>query len=201
METMESTEQADSTEAADLRFDHSVVGVVRTHDDAEEVVKALQRAGFDMKKLSVIGKGYHSEEHPLGFYTTGDRMKGWGGIGVFWGSLWGLLIGAAFVWIPGLGPLAVAGPITHLLVATLEGAALGGGIGVVGAALTGLGLSKESVIKYETHLKASNYLVLAHGTPEEVERARAILDTWSVDEPELVHPQHARDEDLAGTAG
>jgi len=201
METMESTEQAEATKAADLRFDHSVVGAVRTHDDAEEVVKALQRAGFDMKKLSVVGKGYHSEEHPLGFYTTGDRMKGWGGIGAFWGSLWGLLIGAAFVWIPGLGPLAVAGPITHLLVATLEGAALGGGIGVVGAALTGLGLSRESVIRYETHLKASNYLVLAHGTPEEVERARAILDTWSMGEPEVVRPAHAREEHLAGSAG
>ena len=53
----------------DQEADTSVIGVVRTHSDAEEVVKELQKSGFDMKKLSVIGKGYHSEEHPLGFYS------------------------------------------------------------------------------------------------------------------------------------
>jgi len=170
----------------DLGFDSSVVGIVRTHDDAEEVVKDLQRAGFDMRKLSVIGKGYHSEEHPLGFYTTGDRIKGWGGLGLFWGSIWGLLLGAAFLWIPGLGPLAVAGPFTHLLITGLEGAVLGGSVGALGGALSGLGLSKESVIKYETRLKADNYLIIAHGTPEEVEQARGILHTRAMEEPETV---------------
>jgi hypothetical protein len=104
------------------------------------------------------------------------------------------------VWIPGLGPLAFAGPVTHLLVATLEGAALGGGIGVVGGALTGLGLSRESIIKYETRLEASNYLVVAHGTSDEVERARSILSTWAVDPPELVDAPAGRAEHLAGAA-
>lgn len=184
---MERTEQTATLDGpAELEFDNSIVGVVRTHDDAEQVIKSLERAGFDIRKLSVMGKGYHSEEHPLGFYTTGDRMKGWGGIGAFWGSIWGLLIGAAFVWIPGFGPMAVAGPLTHLLVATLEGAVLGGGVGALGGALSGLGLSRESVIKYETSLKASNYVIVAHGTPDEVERARTILQSWAMEEPELV---------------
>lgn len=184
---METTVQAEAgQQTSPLEFDSSVVGIVRTHDDAEEVVKDLQRAGFDMKKLSVIGKGYHSEEHPLGFYTTGDRIKGWGGLGVFWGSIWGLLLGAAFFWIPGLGPLAVAGPFTHLLITGLEGAVLGGSVGALGGALTGLGLSKESVIKYETRLKADNYLIIAHGTAEEVSRAKNILHTRALEEPETV---------------
>lgn len=184
---MQSTLEAEPLAGAtDIRFDSAVLGAVKTHDDAEEVVKALEHAGFDMKKLSVIGKGYHSEEHPVGFYTVGDRIKGWGGLGAFWGGLWGLLLGAAFVWVPGLGPLAVAGPLTQLVVTALEGAALGGGIGVVGGALSGLGLSKESIIKYESHLEASNYLVVAHGTQGEVDRARAILKDWAMDEPEVV---------------
>jgi hypothetical protein len=184
METIDRTQAIEQHNQ--LGFENSVVGIVRTHDDAEEVVKDLQRAGFDMKKLSVIGKGYHSEEHPLGFYTTGDRIKGWGGLGVFWGSIWGLLLGAAFFWIPGLGPLAVAGPFTHLLITGLEGAVLGGGVGALGGALTGLGLSKESVIKYETRVKADNYLVIAHGTPEEVERAQRILQSRVLEAPETV---------------
>lgn len=184
---MKGTMQVEAIETPRAQqFENSVVGIVRTHDDAEEAVKDLERSGFNMKRLSVIGKGYHSEERPLGFYTTGDRMKGWGGLGVFWGSIWGLLLGAAFFWIPGLGPLAVAGPFTHLLVTGFEGAVVGGSVGVLGGALTGLGLSKESVIKYETRLRADNYLIIAHGTPDEVERARSILQVRAIEDPETV---------------
>lgn len=164
----------------------SVIGVVRTHSDAESVVRELQRSGFDMKKLSVVGKGYHSEEHPLGFYSTGERIKTWGGLGAFWGGLWGLLFGAAFFWIPGIGPLAVAGPFLHAIVTGIEGAVLAGGVGAVGAALMGLGVSSESIIRYETRLKADQYLIIAHGTPKEVEQARSILEQIAVEEPEVV---------------
>jgi len=186
----ESTEQATIDGPTEAGFDSSVVGVVKSHSEAEEVVKELQRAGFDMKKLSVIGKGYHTEEHPIGFYTTGDRIKGWGGIGAFWGGIWGFLFGAAFFWIPGLGPLAVAGPFVHLLVTGLEGAVLVGGVGALGGALVGLGVPKDSIVKYETRLKANNYLIIAHGTAEEVERARGILHSRTLEEPEVVRSQN-----------
>lgn len=139
---------------------------------AEQAVKELERAGFDMKRLSIVGKGYHSEEYPVGFYTAGDRIMSWGGIGAFWGSLWGLLLGAAFFWIPGFGPVAVAGPFTHLLVA-----ALAGGVGALGAALASLGVPKDGIVRYETQLKADKYLLVAHGGTEEVKRARDLIKT------------------------
>lgn len=41
----------------------------------------MSKSGCDVKKLSLIGKGYHSTEHPIGFYTAGDRIKAWGGTG------------------------------------------------------------------------------------------------------------------------
>ena len=44
-----------------------------------------------MKKLSIVARDFHTEEHALGFYTSGDRVKFWGGRGAFWGSLWGML--------------------------------------------------------------------------------------------------------------
>jgi hypothetical protein len=43
-----------------------------------------------MKNLSVVGKGYHTEEKVIGFYNVGDRVKFWGSRGAFWGGLWGL---------------------------------------------------------------------------------------------------------------
>lgn len=164
--------------------DNAVVAVFGTHTQAEDAIKELQRSGFDMKKLSIIGKGYHSEEHPVGFYTTGDRIRSWGGFGAFWGGLWGFIIGAAFFWIPGIGPIAAAGPIVHALVGTLEGAAIVGGLSAIGAALTSLGVPKHSILKYEQQLKADKYLVIAHGNAEGVEQARNILKRLSTLETE-----------------
>ena len=76
---------------------NAVVGVYKSHSDAEQSIKELQKAGFDMAKLSVVGKDYHTEEHVVGYYSVGDRMKAWGKLGAFWGGLWGLLFGAAFL--------------------------------------------------------------------------------------------------------
>ena len=129
-----------------------------------------------MKKLSIIGKGVHSEEHPVGFYTTGDRVKTWGSFGIFWGGLWGLLVGAAFFWIPGIGPIAAAGPIVHALAGALEGATVVGGLSALGAALAGMGIPKDSILKYEREMKADKYLLIAHGDTDAVQNAREIID-------------------------
>ena len=90
--------------------------VYRTHLEADEAIQSLHRAGFDVKKLSVIGKGYHSEEHALGFYTAGDRIRTWGATGAFWGGVWGLLLAPAVFFLPGLGLVAMAGPVVAALV-------------------------------------------------------------------------------------
>lgn len=84
--------------------ENSVIATFNTHDQAEKAVRELQKSSFDMQKLSILGKGYHSEEQPIGFYTRGDRMKTWGATGAFWGGVWGLLVGAAFSGYPELVP-------------------------------------------------------------------------------------------------
>ena len=154
---------------------NAVIGVYDTHAAAETAVRTLQRSGFDIKRLSIIGKGYRTEEHPVGFYTTGDRMKTWGGFGAFWGGLWGVLVGGAFFWVPGFGPLAAAGAIAHLLAGALEGAVLVGGMSALGAALVSLGMTKEQAIRYERDLKADRYLLFVHGNASEIDAARGLL--------------------------
>lgn len=156
---------------------NSCAALYRTHPEAEEAIKKLEKAGFDMKKLSILGKGFHSEEHAVGYYNIGDRVKFWGKQGVFWGGLWGLLFGSAFFWIPGIGPLVVAGPLVAIIVGGLEGAAFGGGLGVAGAALYSIGIPKDSIIDYETAVKADKFLLIVQGSKDEVERAADILAT------------------------
>jgi len=155
---------------------NSVVAVYDSHDEAERAIKALQQAGVDMKSLSIAGRGTHTDEHVVGYYNAGDRMKYWGKVGAFWGGLWGLLFGSALFAIPGIGPVLVAGPLVSWIVAGLEGAVVVGGVSALGAGLVGIGIPKDSVIKYEAALKTDKFLLTVHGSPDAVYSARFILD-------------------------
>jgi len=162
--------------------ENAVVAIYENHLDAETAVKELQHSGFDMKKLSIIGKDYHADEHVVGYYNTGDRVKYWGKLGAVWGGFWGLLFGSAFFVIPGIGALAVGGPLVSWIVGALEGAVVVGGLSAVGAALFGIGIPENSILKYERSLKADKFLLVAHGTSDEVDRAKNILqDTNSIE--------------------
>jgi hypothetical protein len=152
----------------------TVVAVFIDHRAAEMAVKNLTEGGFKMKDLSVIGKGYHSEEKVVGFYNAGDRIKFWGTRGLFWGGLWGLFFGGLFLTTP-FGPVVALGYLATILVAGIENAAVVGGLTAIGAAIYSMGIPKDSVIQYEADVKADNFVVMAHGTADEVARARAIL--------------------------
>lgn len=152
------------------------VHVFTTHAAAEEAIRLLAKSGIDMTHLSLIGKGYHSEEKPTGFYTAGDRIKTWGSIGAFWGGIWGLLFAPAIFMLPGLGVVAMAGPLVASLVGALEGAVVVGGLTALGAALLQVGVPKDQVIKYEAALKADQYLLVVHGDAAEQARVQSVLD-------------------------
>lgn len=166
------TEKLETSKAAEK---NAVVAVYGTHEEAEKAVRELQRSGFDMHKLSIVGKDYQTEEDVVGYYSTGDRMKAWGKTGAFWGGLWGMLFGSAFFLIPGVGPLLAAGPLVVWIVGALEGAAVVGGLSALGAGLYSIGIPKDSVIEYETQIKAGKFVVIAHGSPEEVSKTKQTL--------------------------
>ena len=133
--------------------------------------------GHSGHRPGLLGKDYQTEEHVVGYYNAGDRMQFWGTRGAFWGWLWGLLVGAALFVIPGLGPVIVFGPLVGGLVGALGGAVVGGGLSALGAALYSIGIPKDSIVEYETALKSDQFLVMAHGTAEEVATAKRILET------------------------
>ena len=158
---------------------NAVVAIFDNHGQAEAAIKELHRAGIDVKKLSIVGKDYHTEQEVVGYYNAGDRMKYWGKAGAFWGGIWGLLFGAAFFWVPGLGPLVVAGPLASWIVGALEGATVVGGLSALGAGLYSIGIPKDSVLAYQTAIKSDKFLVVTHGTPDEIHKAKEILQGTS----------------------
>jgi hypothetical protein len=155
----------------------TVIAVFPDHTSAEAAVKKLNAGGFQMKNLSVVGKGYHTDEKVIGFYNVGDRIKFWGTRGAFWGGLWGLFFGGLFMTIPLVGHVVVLGYLAAAVISGVESAVTVGGLSALGAALYCIGVPKDSVIRYETALKADSFLVTAHGTADEIAQAKAILST------------------------
>jgi hypothetical protein len=155
----------------------TVIAVFPDHTAAETAIKKLTAAGFEMKNLSVVGKGYHTDEKVVGFYNTGDRVKFWGMRGAFWGGFWGLFLGGLFMAVPAVGQVVVLGYLASIVIAAIENAVVVGGISALAAALYSIGVPKDSVIQYETALKTDSFLVTAHGPAAEIARARTILGT------------------------
>jgi len=155
----------------------TAVAVFDEHAAADAAIRKLAGAGFAMQRLSVVGKGYHTEEKVVGFYNAGDRVRFWGTRGAVWGGLWGLFFGGLFITIPPVGSLVMLGYLAASVIMAIENAAVVGGLSALGAALFSIGIPKNSVLDYEAAVKADGFLVMAHGTPEEVARAKAILGT------------------------
>lgn len=155
----------------------SVVALYSDHDAAEIAIKKLAAAGFELKNLTVVGKGYHTDEKVAGFYNTGDRIKFWGSRGAFWGGFWGLFFGGLFITIPVVGHVVVLGYLAAVAISALENAALVGGLSALGAALYSIGIPKDSVLVYEAAVKADDFLVMAHGSADDIARAKKILGT------------------------
>ena len=155
---------------------NAVVAIFKSNAEAETVVTELHRAGLDMKKISIVGRDYHTNENIVGYYNAGDRMKFWGKMGGFWGGLLGFLAGSGFFLIPGIGPLVVAGPLVGMIVGALEGGVVVGGLSALGAGLYGLGIHEDSIAGYETALKSGKFVVIAHGSAEDSAHARDIIN-------------------------
>jgi hypothetical protein len=159
---------------------NAVVAVYESHIEVEEAIHDLFKSGFDMKKTSIVARDNHNGSEVEGYYNAGNRMRYWGRLGSFWSDIWELLFGWAFYSIPNLGPILVAGPLAGWILAALEDGATLGGVSVLGAALYNIGIPKDSVVSYESAVKAEKFMLIAHGTVEEVAKAMDTIKTTRI---------------------
>ncbi|MDH5497265.1 MAG: hypothetical protein OEY12_07420 [Nitrospira sp.] len=141
---------------------NAVVAICSTHTEAESAIKELNHAAFNVKKLSIVGKDYHTDKHVVGYYHTGYCMK-------YWGTA-----------ITGIGPVLIAGPLLGWVLSALEETVVTGGLTAIGTALNNMGIPKDDVLGYETALKSSKFILLAHGTAEEIAHAQRIIQAKRV---------------------
>lgn len=148
----------------------STVGIYKTHEEAFEAVKALQKNGLSVKNLSIIGKADVVEDH-LRVRSTDPAAAAGVSVGAIAGPILGVLTGVGIISIPGFGFLFGAGALVGAL-AGFDMGIVGGGIVTL---LTTLFTNKEKVVRYHEHLNEGKFLVVAQGTEEEVDQAKGIL--------------------------
>jgi hypothetical protein len=146
------------------------VAVYELDTHASSAVRELQFAGFNMKRISIIGKNFQTQQHVVGFLGAGDRAGTVGKLGTFWGCHAMLLCGVAMVFVPAIGHVIIMGPLAATIFGGLRGA-------LFTEALMVIGIPKDSVQRYETALKASKFILVIHGDVRDINRARELLAT------------------------
>ncbi len=153
----------------------SVVAICPGDEKAWQAVRKLQQSGFDIHKLSVVGNSAPAGVDRPGGYNAGDRIR-----------KWGIPSGAAFFSIPGIGPIAVGGPLASAIAQGQEISAETE-LSALGAGLRRCGILRDNVPYYETAVKSKNYLVIVHCMPNEVTRAKEIFDPLKVSDIAVHH--------------
>jgi hypothetical protein len=167
-----------------------IVAVLRDKKRAQQVVEELNEKEFPMDQLSMLGRASSSGDDLLGisYNNVGDKMKSWGAMGAFWGGLWGLLSGAAGMFIlPGLGAIVAAGPIVEAIAGAISGAALAGGTMAGAAALSEItvaihqmGVPEEKLHNLHQAIEQGHYVVILRCATDEAETWHRLL-AWHGD--------------------
>lgn len=168
----------------------TLIAAFNEYQQADAVVERIIAGGFNLKNFSLVGKGYPARGQLIHFYRAVDRMKFWGKKGMFWGSLAGFVLGQLFL----TDMLALPHSIVNLLACMVAGGATVGSAMAVLAALFRLRIPKDNLVKHLSDVKADDFLLVAHGTPEEMERAKTLILTTH---PTQLHIYHARQESAA----
>jgi hypothetical protein len=150
----------------------TTIGIYDSHKKAIDAIEVLQKSGYPVSQLSLIGKADLIDDHM--HLTSNELLKDVPvSIGAVAGPVLGILTGIGIFAIPGLGFLFGAGALVGAI-AGFDFGLVGGGIVTL---IATLGIHKDYAIKYDEHLKANKFLVIAQGNETEVDKAKDILSS------------------------
>jgi hypothetical protein len=154
-----------------------LVAVHRGHLEVQKALDELTRSHLGPRQLSVVGADYHTRENVYGYYSSGRRFEAWGSFGAFWSGVWATLTDEGFFFIPGLGPLLMAGPVVGWLVTALETGVMEHGLSPLGAALVANGLPVERMGEYESAVRDNEFLLILSGSLAAMAEARSLVES------------------------
>ncbi len=153
-----------------------LVAVYRGHLDVQKALDRMARAHLDLRQVSVVGADSHTEENVYGYYSAGRRFEAWGSFGAFWSGVWAALTGKGFFFIPGVGPLLMAGPVVGWLVGTLKTGEMVHGLSPLGAALVANGVAAEDMLELESAVRNDEFLLISSGSSPAIAEARSLVE-------------------------
>jgi uncharacterized protein (TIGR02271 family) len=164
-------------------------GLYYSRDEAEDAVRALQQAGYDMNQVSVIARdgdkiAGHENTEKVGNKADDGATAG-ALTGGTLGGITGLLVGLGALAIPGIGPILLAGAEATAIATTLAGAGIGAVAGGLVGALVGLGIPEEKAKIYSDRVGGGSFLVMVTGTAAKINRAADIMRHHGVEEFEI----------------
>jgi uncharacterized protein (TIGR02271 family) len=148
----------------------TAVGHFRDRGAADAAYDDLLRNGFGRDDLSIMGRGREG-----GTGLADDDHVG-AGEGAAVGGITGLLLGAAAMLIPGIGPIVAVGPIAAGLAGAVTGGVTGVVVGGITGALTDAGVDHDTATYYDERFKQGGYLLTVRADDMEYEKARMILE-------------------------
>lgn len=165
------------------------VGTFSTQAEAEQALGELRRAGFSMDQVSVIARDAHKRDEVAGVDVKdhvdnkADEGAAVGAAtGGALGGITGLLVGLGTLAIPGVGPIMLAGAAATTLATTAAGAGIGAAAGGLVGALVGLGIPEDRAKVYNDRLSRGDFLVMVHGSSDDIARAESILNHHGIQE-------------------
>ncbi|WP_017655264.1 ChaB family protein [Fortiea contorta] len=155
--------------------------VFKEQKQIDDVIRRLLDRGVPRDNISVLGRNFQSETRIAGFITKKDVILGGLKSGAIFGSLFGsflsLLTGVGVLFIPFLGPIVAAGPISAVLLGAASGAIAGSaGAGLV-SALTTLGMPEDKAAVYQTRLQAGEFLLMAEVPSDRAGEFQLLLES------------------------
>ncbi len=159
-----------------------ITGHFNNHEPAETAVRALVEAGFPYPNISIVAQNLQASEQAQVLVAPSDAQAPT----PLLGAIGGLLLGAAALTLPGVGPLLVAGPLAANFFGLLDGALVGTSSGGLIGALMGYGLPRDKALKYQTVVQNGGFLVMAHGNETQIGLARGVLERQDASDLEIV---------------
>ena len=149
---------------------------------------AAPRGRVRIGDLSIVGRDFQETEEPCGFVSLGDYVKAGAKTGASFGGLFGLLLGAAFLILPGVGPVVVAGPIAAAVLAGLEGVVAGTAWAAWPARSSAGMFRRTGRSNTRRRSRGASFSSWSGPLPEVVARARSLLAAKGPEHVEVYEP-------------
>lgn len=148
----------------EYKAERTITAVFKEESQIDGVIRRLLDRGVSRDHVSVMGRNFQSQTRIAGFITKKDvilnGLKNGAIFGSLFGSILSLFTGVGVLFIPFIGSVVAAGPISSILLGAATGAIAGSAGAGLASALATLGMPEDKATVYQTRLQAGDFLLM-----------------------------------------